>query len=258
MFNAKDCVNSKYRNTQGEEYTILEYTGKVNNKHMYDIKFTSTGNIYNYSRDIVKQRKTPKDKLHIAELNKAKKKQKTSKRKRMNSPITDTLIYTNKENPTILTIDQATVNSGFCLIKDGELKDYGLISVVGANVDIRMNKVYNIVKKKIIDNKVDILILEDIYLSFNAVTYKQLAKLQGILINLAIEMNLDYGCINAVKWKSEYGLLKYKGKKQKEMGMKMVKELGLSIETDDVSDAVLLGMYGYNHAVVNMGGFKFE
>ena len=258
-FNPEDCVGSIYKNTKGSEYKILKYNGKNDKKHMYEIKFTKTGNTYISDRAKVKASKTVKDTKHEADLKKQKKKEQIAKRKKMNTKPQLNKVYVDfKDGTTILALDQATKATGYAILKAGIIVEYGLIeSDMWSAVD-RMYAISSKIVELAEKHKVDMIVMEDIYMGYNVNTFKQLARLQGMIDGLCKNIGVKHIVyISAVIWKKKFNLLKGKKREaQKNAGKKMIeKAYGIKVETDDISDAMLIGIFAYTDILSE--GFNF-
>ena len=252
-------VGKIFKNSKGQEYKILSYEGCKNKKHMYYVQFVDTKNKYLTTRDKAILRKTVKDETYEKLQKKQKALEKTKKRKAMNKiKRTEKIFVDNKDSLTIMSVDQATKHAGYSIFKCGIVIEYGLLSSNERDTDMRIFEIQQEIIKIMKKHNVDIVVFEDIYLSFNAVTYKQLAKLQGVLINTAINLDTQYVIVSAVEWKKKYDLLKKKSSRdsQKKNGKYYVKKyLNIKVETDDVSDAILMGKYVYDEVLSS--GFTF-
>lgn len=250
-FNPEDIVGSIVTNTKNHQFKVVEYLGKPKNSHEYKIQFLDTSNYYITTREKIR-RMTPKDeKRLLLEKKIQKKKSLTIRRKKHSKQLekSQTLSVKSKQNLPILSLDQATKNSGYAIIKNGNIINYGMINQTGDNVHIRISKIVKRVRELIEKYDIKVLVLEDIYLGFNAKTYEVLAGLKFILIHLAIEYGIDYVVIKAVEWKSYHNILSGDSITQKIAGVQRIKDkIGIDV-SEDTSDAILQGVFAYTECI---------
>ena len=95
---------------------------------------------------------------------------------------------------------------------------------------------------------VEFVTIEDIY-SMNKQVYGKLAKLQGVLINCLLELEIDFKVIPAVTWKSYLKISKgskTKRKEEKKASVQFVKDkFGVEV-SNNTSDAICMGYYILN------------
>lgn len=111
----------------------------------------------------------------------------------------------------ILALDQATIDTGWALFENQQLKDYGVFTPKGS-LEERLTKLRDWVQNMVIKYKNDIEVaLEDIQLQntgrkFNTdvavTTYKKLAWVQGVLIELLTSLQVPYTIVHSNSWKS--------------------------------------------------------
>ena len=166
----------------------------------------------------------------------------------------------------ILAIDQA--RNGAWSVFDYETKTleaYGVFSFI--------NKDYTYAKAiRAIEELVDSLIktydisavfIEDIQLRVNVQSFKKLAQLQGVLINLFEKNEYLYDFVAPTQWqnyckargrsskeiKEKIKALELSGKKEsKILSIQFVKEkFNVDTDNDNLSDAICIGYYAVNH-----------
>lgn len=173
------------------------------------------------------------------------------------------------QNMKILALDQA--RNGAWAIYDYEskqLENYGVFSFD--------NKKYTYAKAILaIEELVDTLIethgisavfIEDIQLRVNVQSFKKLAQLQGVLVNLFEKNEYLYDFVAPTQWqnyckargrsskeiKDNVTALKTSGKKEsKILSIQYVKEhFNVETDNDNLSDAICLGHYAVNHFII--------
>ena len=157
---------------------------------------------------------------------------------------------TDKKEQVVLSLDQSTTATGWALFRDGELKDYGIYKSSGTR-DQRIERtrvwleeeIEELFKKENIEMH---LVLEDIQMQGNVETFKSLAHLQGVLINLGFQKERASKITENViyyssAWKSTCNIKGRKRKEQKENAQRYVLETYNLKVPEDVCDAICLG-----------------
>lgn len=75
----------------------------------------------------------------------------------------------------------------------------------------------------------------------NVVTFKILAQLQGVLINSAIDSEVEWQLIAPTEWKSKVGIKSKYRKDQKKEAIDLVFKKYEQVVNEDAADAILLG-----------------
>ncbi len=146
-----------------------------------------------------------------------------------------------------LSIDQASLVSGWCVTKDGKIVDYGLIKVSGANANKRINKT----KKKMVEliekHEPTMVILEDIQQQRGNVRgFKTSSALLGVLLDQLIDLKLKYEVNSPSTWRSGFGFLKGGKKKRAELKKMAIDYVASEYDIkagEDVAEAVLQNIY---------------
>lgn len=140
----------------------------------------------------------------------------------------------------ILALDPSTSETGFCISEDGKILRLGTIKP-GSTLDLPERLVY--IKEEmvtlVLQEHIDDLILEDIYLKFFS-SYSALAKLQGAILikwwEIRFSKPLLYGKANEMR-----RIVGIKGNaKKKEIMQELNKNLGTHFTNDNIADAVVL------------------
>lgn len=111
--------------------------------------------------------------------------------------------------------------------------------------------------------KVGMVILEDIQFRANAVVFKKLAWLQGVLINYCVVNNLPFWLVQPSSWQSwcrKHSDAAQKSaevvgdrKATKVLSLNFVKEkYNLNLDNDNIADAVCIGHYGVTADDINL------
>lgn len=161
-----------------------------------------------------------------------------------------------KGKKRILGIDQATKVSGWSIFDGEKLVHYGLYETSFTNRDEKIADVKNWLRSMIEMWRPDLVVLEDIqyqkrfgeeYVEDAAVgvtTFKTLAHLQGVLINLLLENKIEYEIVSSATWRSHCKITgKTRNDKKKSCQLKIKEWYGVNI-TNDEADAICIGKYG--------------
>lgn len=142
----------------------------------------------------------------------------------------------------ILALDQSTASTGFAVFIGNHLKKSGCYKPSG-DLFTRINQTKNYIKELIEDNDINFVFIEDIQYQKNQKTYKILANLQGVIINLLIELNIQFEIIPPSTWKSWNGIKGKKRAEQKRNTIEKIKEIFGREATEDEADAICIGLY---------------
>ena len=148
----------------------------------------------------------------------------------------------------ILALDQATNTTGWSLFQDETLIDFGVAKAEGLeNTKIRLMK--NWLQKKIqeLSLKPDAtiqVILEDIQLQHGDVkTFKILAHLQGVLLDVCYGYDIPVTLYYASEWKSSCGVKGKTRAEQKRNAQEYVLNTYNVKAIQDTCDAICLGTH---------------
>ena len=142
---------------------------------------------------------------------------------------------------TILAFDQSSKTTGWAVFKDGKLHDYGKFTFEDESVGIRLKKIRLKVEELVDIYFPDKVIFEDIQEQNNILTFKVLAQVQGVMMELFSFLNIPYTSIMAVTWKSILGIRGKARAEQKRNAQKYVINTYNVKATQDESDAICIG-----------------
>lgn len=149
----------------------------------------------------------------------------------------------------VLSLDTSTKQTGWSIFVDGKYNDCGLIDLsdMKEKAEERIPIMINEIENLIIDYQPDIVVVETTVVSRNASAQRFLTMLLGMVWHICIKMDIEFQSVRPTEWRSWVSSEK-KGNKREELkawSVSKVQELfGLAVDTDDVSDAILIG-YGY-------------
>lgn len=153
-------------------------------------------------------------------------------------------------NNRILALDDATSITGYSVIEEGKLIEYGLLRSKGKDNNEKIHsmtkKIMNLIEKI----KPNTIVLEDIYLNDklpnNVDTFKKLSRLQGSLIYNLLENKCNFIFIYPSFWR---GILKINGMNRaivKAQAQKAVKNIFNIDVSEDEADAICIGFCSEN------------
>ena len=142
----------------------------------------------------------------------------------------------------VLALDQSTTVSGYAIFINQNLEKSGIFKPTGKLFE-RIHQTKEYIRELIQDNNIEYVFIEDIQYQKNQKTYKILANLQGVIINLLVELNIGFEIIPPSRWKSWNGIKGRKREQQKENTKKKVKEIFERDFKEDEADAICIGLY---------------
>lgn len=149
----------------------------------------------------------------------------------------------------ILTLDQATHKTGFCVF-DKETKEYVAFGTVKANskkdTPSRIHDLERWVKKAIKEYRPNLVVIEDVQYQSNNKVYKTLAQLQGVLINACIEENVPYKIVPSVTWKRKAGINQVNRTADKKASMTLASKVVGENVHEDTADAICMALSELN------------
>ena len=150
----------------------------------------------------------------------------------------------------ILSIDSSTNASGYAVFIDGELNSYGLLDMKQIkNIEQRMKEMTQSIYKIIDAERPDIVVVELTSVSRNVQTQRHLTMLLGAIYGKCIDLDIFWCALRPSEWRSAIsGERPSRRDELKKWSIEKVSELfGKDIDSDDISDAVLIGL-----AYINM------
>lgn len=148
------------------------------------------------------------------------------------------------ESHKTLALDNATNITGYAIIQDGKLLDYGLIKSKGKDSVERICDMTDKIMQLIETEQPNFVILEDIFISAkdykNTETFKKLSRLQGSLLYKLHKNKNIFHFVYPSFWR---GILKINGKDRQDsklLAQKAVyKNFGINV-TEDEADAICI------------------
>ncbi len=147
----------------------------------------------------------------------------------------------------ILSLDQASKITGYAVFDDDKLVKYGKIDLRDEEVGPRLVQLRQSIKFLISENQIDYIAFEDIQMQTsvgnNVKTFKVLANVFGVILELCEELHVKYEIVSSNTWKST---LKIKGRnraEQKRNAQLFVNETYDVQCTQDEADAICIGSH---------------
>ena len=153
-------------------------------------------------------------------------------------------------NELILALDQSTQKTGWAVYNNAQLTDFGCFDATG-DLFVRIIKLREWVKSKINElGGIDCLVFEEIQLQNipgtsregNVATFKKLAYVQAVLIELALDLQISYKIIPSSTWKSNCGIVGRSRAEQKQDAQRFVDYKFHVKPNQDTCDAICIGM----------------
>ena len=156
----------------------------------------------------------------------------------------------------LIAFDQALNTTGYAIFNnDGSLVSYDKFTTQGLETEEKLKEIRDIVRKIILENKATQIAIEEIQLQNipgstqhgNVVTFKKLAYVQAIILELAFELEIPTRVIPSTTWKS---YCKIKGRaraEQKRNAQAFVLETYGVKAIQDICDSICIGRYVINN-----------
>ena len=143
----------------------------------------------------------------------------------------------------ILAIDQAR-NGAWAIFNydTKELETYGTFSFGNKKYTYAkaILAIETLVDELIKEHDISAVFIEDIQLRVNVQSFKKLAQLQGVLVNLFEKNEYLYSFVAPTQWQN---YCKARGRTSKEVKEKF----HIDTDNDNLSDAICIGHYAVNH-----------
>lgn len=143
----------------------------------------------------------------------------------------------------ILAIDQSTSSSGFAIFQGKNLIQSGIYKPKG-ELYIRIHQTKEYIRELMSNNDIKYVFIEDIQYQKNQRTYKVLAGLQYVIIDLLIEENIPFEIVPPARWKAWNQIGGKRRKEQKENAKRKCQEIFGREFKEDEADAIMIGLYG--------------
>lgn len=157
------------------------------------------------------------------------------------------IIKKNSKVNRVLALDQATFKTGWSIFDGRELIKFGVYTIDGSDEGIRLHTIKMWLMSMIENWRPDLVAIEGIQFqedkNMGVTTFQTLARLQGILIDLCVELNIPYKVCPTNTWRAHCGVKgRARSDKKKSMQLIVKEKYDISV-TDDESDAIGIGKY---------------
>ena len=142
----------------------------------------------------------------------------------------------------VLALDQSTTVSGYAIFINQNLEKSGIFKPTGELFE-RIHKTKEYIRELIQDNNIEYVFIEDIQYQKNQKTYKILANLQGVIIDLLIELEIPFEVVPPSRWKAWNQIGGKRREQQKENAKRKCQEIFGREFKEDEADAICIGLY---------------
>lgn len=141
----------------------------------------------------------------------------------------------------ILSLDLSSKSSGYAILNNGKIIDYGTIT---SNDPYFVNRGHYMAEfVRLLFSKYgsfDIVVIEELKVIKNQRTLAILGIVQGMVIRECFNSQVEF--VMPTVWRKPYGL---NGKREeaKKKAIQLCRDKGLDVSTDDEAEAIILGKY---------------
>lgn len=150
-----------------------------------------------------------------------------------------------KDEYRVLALDQASRVTGYSIFDGDKLTSYGVFETTNEDEGKRCHEVKVWLISMIENWHCDLIGIEGIQYQENmgVTTFQTLARLQGILIELCIELGIPYVICPTNTWRSHCGVKgRARADKKKSMQLIVKEKYDISV-SNDIADAIGIGKY---------------
>lgn len=145
----------------------------------------------------------------------------------------------------LLALDQSSRTSGWAVFIDGKLTNQGNFTVSQDDFGVRLHAIREKVKALIKQYNITEIVFEDIQLQSsignNVDTFKKLAEVFGIILELSIDLNIPAIAMHPTSWRSAISLKgKTRTEQKKAAQAHVAAKYNLKV-SEDTSDAICIG-----------------
>lgn len=141
----------------------------------------------------------------------------------------------------ILSLDLSTKSSGYCVISNGSVIDYGTITSQDKDFTVRgqyMAECVRLLCEKY--GKFDKVVIEELKVISNQKTLVMLGIVQGMVLRELNNTLVEF--VSPTVWRKQFSL---NGKREeaKKKAIALCKSLGYAVKNDDEAEAILIGLF---------------
>jgi len=154
--------------------------------------------------------------------------------------------YKIKRNFICAGVDTAS-RTGVCFIKTGRTYihfDWAFLEFDYENQKDMLKQMHNEFKNLFTTEK--LVVVEEVYIGFNRMGCLRLAKMGTLVVAECIHRDIDFEIISAVSARGKFKIntRKYGKGKSKLAVADYLKEIGLYVDDEDISDSIVLALLG--------------
>lgn len=146
----------------------------------------------------------------------------------------------------ILGLDLSSKSSGYSVLEDGKLIDYGCITSASSNLFKRIDIMVSGVRAILYKHQIDHVYIEDVLpddVKHNQTVYKALTYLQGYILHLLNDYSLPHTFFTASEWRARCGIHTGRGIKRESLKPRDIafvkSQFGIDVN-DDIADAICI------------------
>lgn len=185
------------------------------------------------------------------------------------NPVTQASYAKGKGDYRVLALDQSTRITGWSIFENNKLIKFGTYEITYKSEANRINCVKEWLINMVKAWQIDYVWLEDIQLQDNkaegeygekigVTTYKTLAHLQGVLINMLYVNGISYSVVHTATWRKHCGIKgKARADKKKNAQLQVLEWYGINANLDE-AEAICIGRYGTQHSSKSMELLNWE
>lgn len=239
----QEWVGKTLDNKSNESYIVKEYLFKDKSNHCFNIEFLATKNIQMATLNQIRNKTC----IDLVERKKQKTLENAQKLKERNKLIAKTKktyeIPENIRDLNVLAVDLSTSSTGIAYSRKGNIVRWKTIKPFeSADFRDRATQIIEEIVKILETGKIELVLLEDIYLGLNSKILVMLSEARGMLTYHLQQMGIGLSLVPAVFWKNKTGGdVPFSRAEQKKYMMERFQELTGEIpDTDDVADAYMM------------------
>lgn len=200
----EDILNQKFTNSKGHEFTVTEYIGRDDKKqHVYTVKFTQTGNEYQFRRTHCRKGTARDLQRERIEKKAAKQKQKFTNKRMSKEPDQ----FPNLRGKSYIVLDQSSSLTGYCVVLPGGKFEHGdFVPSKDKDFEGRCFEVAQLLTELIEKHDPAFVAFESIYMSANASVAMKLGALLGMLELVAMSNDVPFAVVESMRWKNFFSI----------------------------------------------------
>lgn len=237
----EEFVGKIFENKIGEKFKVLKYQFKEKNNHCFDIEFVETRNLQLGTLNQIKSGTC----FDVVQKKKIKRLQTELDLRKRNKLVKEAksvcVIPDDLKEKNVLAIDLSTTSTGIAYSKKGEIVRWKTIESKEKDFRKRGAKIIEELVRILKTKKIDVVILEDVYLGLNSNVLTMLSEVRGMLTYPITKLKIELLLVPAVLWKNRIEGTPVHRKEQKEFMMgKFLEYTGENPDSDDVADAYMM------------------